>query len=31
LRAYGNAVVAPQAIEFCGAVREFVETIDSGI
>lgn len=31
LRAYGNAIVAPQAIEFCGAVREFIETINSTI
>lgn len=31
LRAYGNAIVAPQAIEFCGAVREFIETVNSDI
>ncbi|TXH56996.1 MAG: DNA cytosine methyltransferase [Desulfurellales bacterium] len=31
LRAYGNAIVAPQAIEFCESVREFIETIDGDI
>lgn len=31
LRAYGNAIVAPQAIEFCRSIRQFIETINSDI
>ena len=31
LRAYGNAIVAEQAIEYCGAVREFIEAIDGDL
>lgn len=31
LRAYGNAIVAPQAIEFCRSIRQFIETINGDI
>lgn len=31
LRAYGNAIVAQQAIEWCVATRQFIEIVESGI
>jgi hypothetical protein len=31
LRAYGNAIIAPVAEEFCRAVGGYLEVIESGI